>query len=657
MKNVITRFLVVVSILALAARAGETKAPTAVAPVTDESAVPVANVSTANASAADASSTEEVVAEELDPITVEYDRDDLDAGAGAGATDVTNIVLAGDAITSDGARATVAGSVVTIGAAGTYRISGTLDDGQIVVDTTDADAVVLLLSGADITSRTSAPIYVKNAEKTVVTLADGTVNAVTDGSSYVFDEPASDEPNAAIFSKDDLTINGNGSLTVTANYNNGIASKDDLKITAGNIAVNAVNDGIKGRDSIAVLAGTITVNAGADGLQANNDEDAEKGYIVIEGGTLDITSALDGVQAQTRLLVSGGDITISAGGGSANGSGGQGQGDWGMGGFADDNGSSVSTKGLKASLDLTIDGGKITIDAADDALHSNGSVTINGGELQVATGDDAVHADETLTINSGNLNVTTCYEGLESADITINDGTIHIVSTDDGLNAVSATGEGGMVGRPGPGGFGGGNNNLTINGGYTAIDALGDGFDINGSVDMTAGVLIINGPTRNGDGPLDYDGTFTLSGGFLVAVGSAGMAQAPSTSSSQNSVLVNLESAQPAGTIVHVGSEDGEEILTFVPTKAYQSLALSSPELKDGETYVVYVGGSATGSVTDSVYADASYSPGTEVARFTISSVVTAAGVAGGGFMGGPGGMRGGRGGGQPPQPPQPQQP
>lgn len=655
MKNVIARLLVVVTILALAACAGETKAPTAVVSVADESAVPVANVSVANASAADATATEEVVAEELDPITVEYDRDDLDAGAGA--TDVTDITLAGDAIALDGGGATVAGSVVTIGAAGTYRISGSLDDGQIVVDTTDADAVVLLLSGADITSRTSAPIYVRNAEKTVITLADGTVNAVTDGSSYVFDDPASDEPNAAIFSKDDLTINGNGSLTVTANYNNGIASKDDLKITAGNIAVNAVNDGIKGRDSIAVLDGTIMVNAGADGLQANNDEDAEKGYIVIQGGTLDITSALDGVQAQTRLLVSGGDITISAGGGSANGSGGQGQGDWGMGGFADDNGSSVSTKGLKAGLDLTIDGGTITIDAADDALHSNGSITINGGELQVATGDDAVHADETLTINSGNLNATTCYEGLESADITINDGTIHIVSTDDGLNAVSANGEDGMMGRPGPGGFGGGNNNLTINGGYIAIDALGDGFDINGSVDMTAGVLIINGPTRNGDGPLDYDGAFTLSGGFLVAVGSSGMAQAPSTSSSQNSVLVNLESAQPGGTIVHVGSEDGKEILTFVPTKAYQSLALSSPELKDGETYVVYVGGSATGSVTDSVYVDGSYSPGTEVARFAISSVVTAAGVAGGGFMGGPGGMRGGRGGGQPPEPPQPQQP
>jgi hypothetical protein len=118
-----------------------------------------------------------------------------------------------------------------------------------------------------------------------------------------------------------------------------------------------------------------------------------------------------------------------------------------MGGFADDNGSSVSTKGLKAGLDLTIDGGTITIDAADDALHSNGSVTINGGEIQVTTGDDGVHADETLTINGGTLNATTCYEGLESADITINDGTIHIVSTDDEINAVSATGEGGMMGR------------------------------------------------------------------------------------------------------------------------------------------------------------------------------------------------------------------
>ena len=224
------------------------------------------------------------------PISVEYDRDDLDSSVSS--PDMSYIKLEGDSITFEGSGATVNGNIVTITSAGMYSISGTLNDGQIIVDTQDAETVELVLNGADITYSTSAPIYVSNAGKTVITLADGTENYVTDGASYLF-EDAEDEPNAAIFSKDDLTINGNGSLTVNANYNNGIASKDDLKITGGSITVTAVNDGIKGRDSIAVKDGTITINAGGDGMQANNDIDAEKGYVAIEGGTLDITAGLE----------------------------------------------------------------------------------------------------------------------------------------------------------------------------------------------------------------------------------------------------------------------------------------------------------------------------------------------------------------------------
>ena len=247
------------------------------------------------------------------PISVEYDGDDLDSSVSH--SDMSYIKLEGDSITFEGSGATVSGNILTITSAGAYSISGTLNDGQVIVDTEDKEKVELVLNGADITCSTSAPIYVSNAEKTVMTLADGTENHVTDGTSYVF-EDAEDEPNAAVFSKDDLTINGKGSLTVNANYNNGIASKDDLKITGGSITVNAVNDGIKGRDSIAVKDGTITINAGGDGMQANNDEDAEKGYVVIEGGTLDITAGLDGIQAETSLLVSGGGIAITSGGGS-----------------------------------------------------------------------------------------------------------------------------------------------------------------------------------------------------------------------------------------------------------------------------------------------------------------------------------------------------
>jgi hypothetical protein len=480
--------------------------------------------------------------------------------------------------------------------------------------------VVLVLNGADVTSLSSAPIYVKNAEKTVISLADGTVNSVTDGDSYVFEDPASDEPNAAIFSHDDLSINGDGALTVTGNYNDGITSKDDLKITAGNVTVRAVNDGIEGRDSIAVLDGTITVNAGGDGLQSNNDEDPEEGYIVIEGDTLDITAGGDGMQAETNLLVSGGDITIVSGRGSNSAV------------------SVDSTKGLKAGVDITVNGGTINIDATDDAVHSNDSITINGGDLLLASSDDGMHADATLTINGGNVNIATCYEGLESAAITINDGTIHIVASDDGINVVSASGGGTMMsGGPMESIFAG--YYLEINGGYLYVDAGGDGLDSNGTGTLNDGLVIVNGPTNNGNGSLDVGGNLVVNGGFLVAVGSAGMAQSPSAASTQYSALIDMQGTLQAGSIVHIESEDGEEILTFASAKAYQTVVISSPEMENGATYLVYAGGQATGTVTDGLYTDGTYSAGTQVSSFTIASIVTGESTG----MGGPGGMGGGR--------------
>jgi hypothetical protein len=574
----------------------------------------------------------------LAPVSVEYDSDDLDPSVGS--PDMFSIELAGDSITVEGTGATVDGSVVTITSAGEYRISGTLDDGQIIVDTQDEDTVYLVLDGVDITSSTSAPIYVRNAEKTVITLADGSENYVTDGASYVLEDAESDEPDAAVFSKDDLTINGGGSLTVNANYNDGITSRDDLKITGVNITLNAVNDGIKGRDSIAVKDGNITVNAGADGLQANNDEDAEKGYVSIEGGTLSITAGLDGIQAETSLVVSGGEISITTAGGSVASNGGSAWGGRGMEGNA--NKTTDSAKGLKAGADLTIMDGVIQIDSLDDAIHSNDSVTINGGDLLLASGDDGVHADVALTINGGDLNITQSYEGLESAAITINDGTIHLTASDDGINASDGSGDAAFGGQPMPGqaagGFESGDNYLYINGGYIIVDANGDGIDANGPIVMTDGVVIVNGPTNDGNGPLDYLGAFNISGGYLVAVGSSGMAEAPSTTSTQYSVMYNYASPQAGGTMIHIETEAGQDVLTFVPTKEYQSVLLSSPELENGLTYVVYSGGSSSGTATNGLYAAGTYSGGSQVTSLTITSMVTTAGSSAGGFPGGRGG-------------------
>ncbi len=553
-------------------------------------------------------------------------------------SEVQYIALNGDSISLDGAGAVVSGSKITIVSAGTYSISGSLSDGQIVVDAAGEDTVRLILNGVDIYCSNSAPIYVLNADKTIITLADGAANRVSDGTAYVFEDPASDEPSAAIFSNDDLTINGEGSLVVEANYNHGIQSKDDLKINGGDITITAAGDGLKGRDSVTVKSGSINIAAGGDGIQSNNDEDAARGYIDILDGVISITAAGDGIQAETRLTVSGGDITMTTGGGAASVSIPAGQGMWSPGGSTA--ASTVSAKGLKAGVELVIDGGTINIDSADDALHSNGSITVNGGVITIASGDDAAHADTGLTINGGDITISRCYEGLESALITINDGNIHLTASDDGIN---------VVGEGGDGFFGGmmpgfattsGNNFLYINGGYVVIDAAGDGIDVNGSVEMTGGVVLVSGPTNSGNGALDYLSGFKVSGGLLVAVGSSGMAQAPDTSSSQYAVMVNFASTLAAGTLIHIEDASGNDILTFTASKTFQSVVLCSPELVKGGSYAVYTGGSASGAVSDGLYAGGQYTGGTQSYTFTVSSTVTTVGSAGGGLPGGgvPGG-------------------
>ncbi len=541
----------------------------------------------------------------------------------------TQILLAGSSITVTGTGAVAQGSRVLIRAGGTYSIHGTLDDGQIVVDSLDKNPVTLVLNGVRITCSTSSPIYVAQAKVVVITLAAGTENVLTDGSSYVFETPGTDEPNAALFSKDDLVITGTGSLTVNANYNNGIQSKDDLTIAGGTITVVAVNDGIKGRDSITVEEGTITIRAGGDGMQSTNNVDLERGTITITSGTIRITADEDGIQAATGLLVSGGTIEVLCGGGSTN-SAGRNPG-MTMGSPARVTAPATilpSAKGLKAGVELTITGGTITVDSADDALHSNGTLTVSGGILTLSSGDDAIHADEALTVDGGTIRITTSYEGLESKVITINAGEIHIMSRDDGINAASGGGTFPMMGRPGMGITAPATNWLYITGGHIVIYSGGDGLDINGSIVMTGGIVLIHGPTVNMESAIDYDRSFTMSGGFLVAVGSGGMAQAPSASSTVNSVMMTFSAVQPAGSLVHIAAVDGSAVVTFASAKAYQSVVVASPLLKDGATYTIYSGGRSTGTPADGLYLEGAYTPGTQVAQFGVAGRVTYAGVA-----------------------------
>ena len=409
---------------------------------------------------------------------------------------------------------------------------------------------------------------------------------------------------------------------MTGNYNDGIASKDGLTIASGTIAVASADDGIRGKDYLIVDDGDITVNAGGDGLKSDNADDAALGYVSIENGVIRVTSGGDAITAETGVSVKAGQITLSSGGG-----------------YQASLDADTSAKGIKGVASVEIDGGTFVIDSSDDAIHSNDSIVINGGTFELATGDDGMHADATLTINGGDTSITHSYEGIESAVITINGGNIHLVSSDDGLNVAGGSEGSGMGqppapgGRPGrPGGAGQdtftytGEQYLYINGGYVAIEAAGDGIDVNGTIAMTDGVVIVNGPIQQMNSALDYDAFFNITEGFLVAAGSSGMAQAPGAASTQNSLLLNFNGTLQAGTLVHLQTSEGQEVLTFAPAKQYQSIVFSSPTLVSGSTYDVYYDGSSTGTAQDGLYQGGEYAPGTKYGSFTVSSVVTTMG-------------------------------
>ncbi|MBI9076401.1 MAG: carbohydrate-binding domain-containing protein [Desulfatibacillum sp.] len=516
-------------------------------------------------------------------------------------TGVTYITLQTNSITVHGRGASVDGSVVTIGSAGTYRISGTLVDGRIIVDTSDSDTVFLIFNGVSVASTISAPLFIADAGNVVIELCENTENYFTDSASYIYGDPEEDEPDAPVFSKSDLTIQGSGLLSVDANYNDGIKSKDGLTILGGTIVVSSVDDGIQGKDYLNIQGGTFTLDVGGDGLKSSKEGDPDLGYINISGGIFIIDSGGDAIQAETNINISGGVFTLTSGGGSNAII------------SADD-----SAKGIKAVVGITIDAGTFTINTADDSIHSDKDITINGGVFSIATGDDGVHSDSTITITGGEFDITDCYEGIESTIITINDGNIHIVSRDDGVNVAGGTDDSDGGGFPTPQ-----NYFLYINGGYIVVDSYGDGIDVNGSIVMTGGVVLVNGPTVMNNGPLDYDLSFTISGGFLIAVGSTGMAQAPSPISTQYSVLFRSYVTKPEETLVHVQDSSGNTVFTFAPAKRYQSVCFSMPALTHNASYDLYWGGTSTGTATDGLYEGGVYTPGTKYTTFTVHDMVT----------------------------------
>lgn len=584
---------------------------------------------------------------ETGPLTGNYDADDLNESWSEGKATIIKCNGESSEISGNGIQAD--GKVLKITQAGTYVFSGNMSDGQIQVEADKDDVVHIVLGGLTASSSSSSVIYGIQSKKIVITLAKGQENILSDASSYVYENASEDEPNACIFSKDDVSINGEGILNIHGNYEDGIRSKDDLKIINGTLNIDAQQHGLKGKDSVTIKDGDLTITAGGDGIKSNNDTDADKGYILLDGGTYRITAAQDGIQAETVLQINDGSGSITSGGGSTNASydeNGQIQEDWGQwggkmgeqpkmngqeppdgvkteagqtppdgempgdgqipadGGMseegqtpvkdsgvgAEDGESSDSAKGLKGGTGIYLNGGDFTIDSSDDSIHCNGNVTINDGTYIMDSGDDGVHADQELIINGGVIQINKSYEGLEGLTVDIRAGDIDVVSMDDGINSAGGS-DTLMSGRPGQNSFASGDDCwIRISGGDIYVKASGDGIDSNGNLYMDGGMLVVEGPEDSANGTLDYEGTAEITGGTFVGTGSSGMAMAFSDSSTQCSVNVVADTMLPSGTMVTLTDSSGKEILSVSPTKSFNCIQISSSLLVSGETYTVTYG-------------------------------------------------------------------
>ena len=495
----------------------------------------------------------------------------------------------GDTINcSDPSLVSIDGQTLTIKSEGTYVLSGKLNNGSVVIDAPKDAKIQLVLSGVEIYSADFAAIYVKQADKVFITLEGGAENILSNGGSF----ESLDENNvdAVIFSKDDLSFNGEGSLRIKSPAGNGICTKDDLVFTGGTYVVTAAGHALEANDSVRICAGSFHLDSGKDGVHCENDG-TEPGFVYVSNGSFDILSDGDAISADGCVQLDGGTFELNCGGGSGTVTLSGEDFKWSR---AQEAGSDdqASAKGVKSGMSIAVNAGELLVDSADDSLHASENLYVSGGTLTLSSGDDALHADEKLCISGGSLDILKSYEGIEGREVYISGGDINVASLDDGINAAGGrdqSGSGGYRGFGGNGAFTGDFDSLiSISGGSIHVNAEGDGLDSNGTITVTDGDVFIEGPTNSGNSALDYELSAEISGGTFAALGSMGMAQNFSTAS-QGAMLIS-PGEQEAGSTVTVSDSKGNVIFRYVPEKRYSSVVLSLGDIRQGETYTVTAG-------------------------------------------------------------------
>ena len=552
------------------------------------------------------------------------------------------VTLSDDGITGETAGVAINGQTMTITAEGTYIFSGTLSEGQIVVDADNAK-VQIVFDNVDITCASSAAVYVKSAEKVFVTLAEGSQNTLRNTDEYV----AIDDNNidAVIFAKSDLTLNGTGSLTIVSAEGHGIVSKDDLKITGGTYDITAAGHALSGKDSVRIADGTFILNAEKDGIHAENADDEEKGYIYIADGDFTITSDGDGMDASNIVQIEDGTLDITAGGGAANSlkthesdvPGGPGGGMPQNGEKPD--GESMPQMGEKldgenmtemgkrpdgttppekpsqtdqsdtadetAAPDNATDHQSSSAETTEDTttdesgtstkgIKAGGGMYLNGGTYQIDSADDSIHSNANITIADGTYTLATGDDGVHADDaLIVNGGTITVTESYEGLEGLTVTIDDGTIDiTASDDGINTAGEKMELNGGYIHILAGGDGVDSNGDLTINGGEIYIDGPSDNGNSAIDYGDRSSayVNGGTLVAIGSSGMAEGMSDSSKQKVLMVKLGEQMEGGNVVLTDSE-GNVIVSYTALKTYDCVIISTAEVESGATYTLTISG------------------------------------------------------------------
>ncbi len=523
--------------------------------------------------------------------------------------DYTYIILADEMTTINGKGASFSDNQVKITKGGTYFLKGGLSDGRILVDAkNNSEKVVLKLCGVGITSSSSAAIIIKNAPKdAVIHLAEGTINSLTDTSKRAETYVETDEDSSVIFSKDNLVIEGKGTVTVSAGFNKGIFSKKDITFKDATVNVLSADDGIRSKDSIEIAGGKLKITSGGDGIRTKDDIGDIGSKIVIHDSDITITSELDGIESAGDVLMYGSKLSINSNGGSTGR-----HSDKAAASFFEEPKSPTEDKNLlfalrKATLDssaleeilsgsssfcgiaakgeVTLNETTLKISSVDDAVYA-GSIIIENGQYSLSSDDDGLHAVKEVSIKDGEVNIADSYEGIESEEINVDGGKLFIKAYNNGFDTYGKDGT------------------VEIDGGYVHIDSDSKGDKSGTKIELSGGTLIVVDSAADA---VSVD-SYTVSSGTLLVLSNAPTAK---SIESKGIPVIAFTESRKENSLTVIADSEGESVIGFVSPKRYKNVVFVSDSLNENEYYSLYAGGYFDSESLSGIYTSGGYSKGT----------------------------------------------